>query len=52
MIQQLDLKTGCTKMIKVTFIRNTGFLDVTIKSTEPLIFSKDKILGVVYLRSI
>ena len=27
MIKLLDVKTGCTTMIKVKFIMNTGFLD-------------------------
>ena len=37
MIKLLDPKTGCTNIMKAKFIRNTGFLDVTHNSTEPLI---------------
>ena len=42
MIKLLDFKPGCTNTIKVTFIRNTGYLDVTNNSPETLIFSKDE----------
>ena len=52
MIKLIDLKTGCTNTIKLKFVRNTGFLNVTNNSSEPLIFSKDEALGVVDLRSI
>ena len=37
MIKLLDLNTGCTNKIKGKFIRNTGFLGVTNKSSEPII---------------
>ena len=43
MIKLLDLETGCTKAIKVKFVRNTGFLDMTNNSSEPLIFNKDEL---------
>ena len=36
-------------MIKVKVIRKTGSLEVTKTSSEPLIFSKDEVLGVVDL---
>ena len=49
MTKILDLKTGCTNMLKVKFIRNTGFLDVTNNLSEPL--SKDVALCIVDLRS-
>ena len=48
----LDLKTGCTNTIKVKFIRNLGFLDVTNNSSALLIFTKDETLGILDLRSI
>ena len=51
-VKLLALKTGCTNTIKVKFIRNTGFLDVTINSSEALIFCKDESIGIVDLRSI
>ena len=34
MIKQLDLKTSYNNIIKVTFIRNIGFLKTTSKSSE------------------
>ena len=34
MIILLDLKTGCANMIKGKFLRNTGFLNVTNKSSK------------------
>ena len=37
-----DVKTGCTYVIKVNFIRNTGFLDVTNNPLEPLIFIRSR----------
>ena len=52
MIKLFDYKTGCTNMIKVTFIRNTRFLEVTNNSSAPLIFGKDETVDVVHLRSI
>ena len=52
MIRLLDLKTGCASTIKLKFIRNTGYLDVSNNSLEKLIFSKDEALGVVDLISI
>ena len=52
MIKLLDFKIGCTHMTKVKFMRNTGFLDITNNSSEPLSFGKDKALGVVDPRSI
>ena len=42
---------GCTDTIKVKFIRNTEFLDVTNNSSETHIFSENEALGVVGLRS-
>ena len=41
----LAVKTGITNMIKVMFVRSTGFLDVTNNSSEPYIFNKDEVLG-------
>ena len=52
MTKLLDLKTSCTNTIKVKFIRNTGYLDVSNNSSETLIFSKDETMGIVDLRSI
>ena len=52
MIKLLDLKTGCTNTIKVKFVRNTEFLNVTNNSSELLIFNKDELIGIVDLRSI
>ena len=52
MIKLNYLKTGCTNMIKVKFIRNIGYLDVTNNSSETFTFSEDEVLGVVDLRSI
>ena len=49
-IKLCDLQTGRTNTMKVKLIRKTRFLDVT--NTELLIFSKDRPLGVVDLRSI
>ena len=46
-----NLKT-CTNSMKVKFFRNTGYHDVTNNSLEMLIFSKDKALGAVDMRSI
>ena len=34
------------------FIRNIGLLDVANNSSEPLIFNKDNVLGVVDMKSI
>ena len=51
-IKILELKTSCTNTIKVRFIRNTGFHDVTNNSSEPLLFTMDEALGIVDLRSI
>ena len=52
MIILLDLNTGYTNTVKVKFIRSTRFLDVTYHSSETLICSKDKTLGVAHLRSV
>ena len=52
MVKLHDLKTGCTNTVKVKYIRNMGYLDVTNKSSETLVFSKDEALGVVNLKSI
>ena len=52
MLKLLYLKAGSTNTIKVKFIRNTGFHDVTNNSSETLIFSKDEAIGVLDLRSI
>ena len=52
MFKLLELKAGCTNMIKVKFVRDTGFIDVTNNSLEPLIFSKDEVMGIVDLRCI
>ena len=52
MTKLLDLKTGCTNTIKVKFIGNTGYLDLTNNSSGTLIFIKDEALGVVDLRSL
>ena len=42
MIKLLYLKTGCATTIKVKFIRNTGYLDVTDNSSDTLIFHRDE----------
>ena len=52
MIKLLDFKSDCTSTIKVKFIRNTEFPDITNNSSEPLIFSNDEALAMVDLRSI
>ena len=52
MIKLLDLKTGCANKIKMKFVKNTAFLDVTTNSSKPLIFSEDEALGIVDLRCI
>ena len=49
MIKLLDLKTSFTNIIKVKFIRNTGFLDVSNNSSKKIIFGKDESLGIVDL---
>ena len=51
MIKLLDLKTGCTNIIKRKFIGDTGFLDTTSNSLETLIFSKNEVTDKVGLRS-
>ena len=45
MIKLLYLKTGATDTIKVKFMRNAGFLDVTNNSSETLMFSRDEALN-------
>ena len=40
-IKLLDIKTSCINTIKVKFIRNTGFPDVT-NNNQRHIFSKDE----------
>ena len=52
LIKLLDFKTGCTNTIKVKFVRNTGFLDVTNNSSESCTCSKEEALSVVDLISI
>ena len=52
MIELLDHKTGCTNMIKVKFVRKTGFFDITNNSSESIICNKDEALGIVDIRSI
>ena len=52
LIKLCGLKTGCTNTVKVKFIRNTEFLDVTNSSSETPIFSKDEALGIVDIRSV
>ena len=52
MIKLLHLTTGCINTVMVKFIRNTGFLEVTTNLSEPLIFSKKELLGIVDLGSI
>ena len=52
MIKLLDLKSGYTNMIKVKFMRNTGFIKVSNKYTDPLIFNEKEALGVADLRFI
>ena len=52
MMKLLDLKTCFMSTIKVRFIRNTGYLDVTNNSSESPTFSKDEALDVEDLRSI
>ena len=45
MLKSFDLKTGGINPVKVKFNRNVRFLDVTINSSEQLIFSKNESLG-------
>ena len=52
MIKLINVKTGCTNMIKVKFIRNDRFLGAANNSSEPLIFTKHEALGIVDLRFI
>ena len=52
MIKFLDLKISSNNMVKVKFIKNVGFLDVTKNSSELLISSTDESQGMVDLRSI
>ena len=52
MIKLLDIKTRCAYIIKVKFVRNTEFLDITNNSSGLLIFSEDEALGVVDQRSV
>ena len=51
-IKLLNHITSCDSTIKVKCFRNTGFVNATNSSSEPVIFNKDEALGIVDLRPI
>ena len=47
-----DNKEQCTVVLKLKFIRNQSFLDVTSNSQETMIFEPKQMLGILDLRSL
>ena len=52
MVKLLDLKTGSTNTMKVNFVKNIRFLNVTNISSEQCFICKDDALGIVDFRPI